>query len=253
MLKLIIPSYQVNPHFKLSKVKIEINKGEIFSLIGKSGSGKSTVAKIAVGMNLSVDSSIKSNEVELNSNIERLIPQFTLAGYVPQSLHLKPYHSVEDYLNYLFQKETQINKNKLIRRYVHIFHIKHLLKSKIHMLSGGEKQKIALIEAVSKPIEYLILDEPFSQLDTEQKLEFTTIIQDLIQNSQIPCLLISHDISDVIRLSQKIGIMDKGNIIFQGNMSKFWSSKNKIATKLKHAMIFWKQETDILINNQNMI
>lgn len=253
MLQIIIPSYQVNPHFKLSQVKIEIDKGEIYSLIGKSGSGKSTVAKIAVGLTLSIDSSIKSSGNELNNNNERLIPQFKLAGYVPQSLHLKPHHSVEDYLNYLFQKETELNKAKLIRRYVRMFHIKHLLKSKIQILSGGEKQKIALIEAVSNPIQYLILDEPFSQLDTEQKLEFSTIIQELIQSSQIPCLLISHDLSDIIRLSQKIGIMEKGKVVFQGSRTKFWNSKNKIAQRLKHAMVAWKEETDIWINNQNMI
>jgi ABC-type multidrug transport system ATPase subunit len=251
MLQIIIPSYQVNPHFKLSQVKIEINRGEIFSLIGKSGSGKSTIAKIAVGLNLSINSSIKLNGNELNNNNERLIPQFTLAGYVPQSLHLKPNHSVEEYLHYLFQKENEINKAKIIRHYVHMFHIKHLLKSKIQMLSGGEKQKIALIEAVSNPIEYLILDEPFSQLDTEQKIEFSAIIQDLINSSQIPCLLISHDLSDIIRLSQKIGIMEKGKVVFRGSRTKFWNSKNKIVQRLKNAMITWKNETDIWIKNQN--
>ena len=253
MLQIFIPSYQVNHHFILSNVKIEINKGEIFSLIGKSGSGKSSVAKIAVGLTLSVDSSIKSNGIEVNHNNERLIPQFNIAGYVPQSLHLKPHHSVEEYLDYLFQKETSTNKAKLIKRYVRIFHIQHLLKSKIQMLSGGERQKIALIEAVSRPIEYLILDEPFSQLDTEQKLEFTEIIQELIKLKQIPCLLISHDLGDVVRLSQIIGIMEKGKVVFQGNREKFWNSKNKIALRLKSAMILWKIETDKLINIQNKI
>lgn len=253
MLQIFIPSYQVNSHFFLTNVKIEIHEGEIFSLIGKSGSGKSTVAKIVVGLNLSEESSIKSNGKEVNHNCERLIPQFILAGYVPQSLHLKPNHSVEEYLDFLFQKETTANKVKLIMHYVRIFHIQHLLKSKIQMLSGGERQKIALIEAVSRPIEYLILDEPFSQLDTEQKLEFTTIIQDLIKIKKIPCLLISHDLSDIIRLSQKIGIMEKGKIVFQGSRTKFWNSKNKIAQRLKNAMLLWKTETDILINNQNKI
>ena len=252
MLQIFIPRYQVNPHFKLSKVKIEIKRGEIFSLIGKSGSGKSTVAKIAVGLNLAIESSIRSKGVEINVNSERLIPQFTQSGYVSQSLHLKPNHTVEEYLDYLFQKETLINKAKLIKHYIQMFHIKHLLKSKIQMLSGGERQKIALIEAVSRPIEYLILDEPFSQLDTEQKLEFTSIVKELIQFNQIPCLLISHDLSDIIRLSQKIGIMENGKIVFQGSRLKFWHSKNKIALRLKNAMLSWKQETDTWINNLNI-
>ncbi len=253
MLKIIIPSYQVNPHFKLSNIKIGIKKGEIYSLIGKSGSGKSTVAKITVGINISNESSIISNDNELNNSTDRLIPQFTSAGYVPQSLHLKPHHTVQEYLDYLFQKELNFEKAKSIKKYIKLFHIQTILDSKIHQLSGGERQKIALIEAISKPIEYLVLDEPFSQLDTEQKIEFTSIIREVISFKQIPCLLISHDLSDVIRLSQKIGIAEKGKIIFQGDIQKFWKSKNSIAKRLKLALISWKNQTDLLINNQNLI
>jgi ABC-type multidrug transport system ATPase subunit len=253
MLKIIVPSYQVNPHFKLSNIKIGIKKGEIYSLIGKSGSGKSTVAKIAVGINVSDESSILSNDKELNETTDRLIPQFTCAGYVPQSLHLKPHHTVRDYLDFLFQKETKISQAKSLTRYIKLFHIHAILDSKIHQLSGGERQKLALIEAISKPIDYLVLDEPFSQLDTEQKLEFTNIIREVITSKQIPCLLISHDLSDVIRLSQKIGIAEKGKIIFQGDNQKFWKSKNSVVCRLKNAMITWKNQTDQLLKNQSLL
>ncbi len=249
MLQIIIPSYQVNPHFKLSKIKIDIKNGEIYSLIGKSGSGKSTVAKLAVGLHLSLDLSVQSNKKEINVNSERLIPQFPQAGYVPQSLHLKPHHTVREYLDLLFQKETNSNKLKLTQKYIKLFHIEKILTSKIQLLSGGERQKIALIEAVSKPIEYLILDEPFSQLDSEQKLEFIDIIQTLISENQIPCLLISHDVSDIIRLSNRIGLMEKGKLVFKGDLGMFWQTTNKHAARLKNAMLQWKKETDLQINN----
>jgi ABC-type multidrug transport system ATPase subunit len=123
------------------------------------------------------------------------------------------------------------------------------LHAKIIQLSGGERQKIALIEAVSQPIEYLVLDEPFSQLDTEQKIEFIQIIQDLVAYKQIPCLLISHDLVDIIKMSNKLGIIEKGKIAFQGGWDKFWGSTNKIALRLKQAMLNWKIETDSLLNN----
>lgn len=249
MLQIIIPSYQVNPHFKLSKIKIDIKNGEIFSLIGKSGSGKSTVAKLAVGLHLSLDLSVQSNNKEVNVNSERLIPQFPQAGYVPQSLYLKPHHTVGEYLDLLFQKETNSNKLKLTRKYIKLFHIEKIIQSKIQLLSGGERQKLALIEAVSKPIEYLILDEPFSQLDSEQKLEFIEIIQSLISESQIPCLLISHDVSDIIRLSNRIGLMEKGKLVFKGDLGAFWQTTNKHAARLKNAMLQWKKETDLQINS----
>jgi ABC-type multidrug transport system ATPase subunit len=239
MLKIFIPSYQVNPHFGLSNVKIEIKAGEIYTLVGKSGSGKSTVAHIVVGLTKAEGSSILINKKELNAGaLDRLIPQFKQAGYVPQNLHLKPHHTVSAYLDMLFQRLTEKERHKTIQHYLRLFH-----------MSGGERQKIALIEAVSQPIEYLVLDEPFSQLDTEQKIEFIQIIQDLVAYKQIPCLLISHDLVDIIKMSNKLGIIEKGKIAFQGGWDKFWGSTNKIALRLKQAMLNWKIETDSLLNN----
>jgi ABC-type multidrug transport system ATPase subunit len=250
MIKIFIPRYQVNPHFGLSKIKIEIKAGEIYTLVGKSGSGKSTVAHIVVGLTKCEGASILVNQLELNGGIDRLIPQFKQAGYVPQNLHLKPHHTVLDYLAMLFQRLPHKEKEKTIKYYIRLFHIKHLLHTKIIQLSGGERQKIALLEAVSQPIEFLVLDEPFSQLDTEQKIEFTTIIQELIAHKKIPCLLISHDLLDILKMSAKLGVIKNGKIAFQGKWENFWNSKNKIANSLKQAILNWKIETDILLNNQ---
>lgn len=248
MLKITIPRYQVNPHFSLSNIKIEIKKGEIFTLVGKSGSGKSTVALISVGLKTCPEASVTIHDIELNSGIDRLIPQFKSAGYVPQNLHLKPHHTVLDYLEMLFQRLSDNNRKKTIIYYVQLFHIKHLLGSKINQLSGGERQKIALLEAVSQDIEYLVLDEPFSQLDTEQKMEFIKIIKELIKFKNIPCLLISHDLVDILKTSNKLGLVERGKIAFQGNWKKFWLSNNKVALRLKEAMIHWKNETDEVLN-----
>lgn len=250
MLKIFIPRYQVNHHFGLSNIKIEIKAGEIYTLVGKSGSGKSTVAHIVVGLTKNEESSILINQKELNTEIDRIIPQFKQVGYVPQNLHLKPHHTVLDYLAMLFQRLSLKEKDKTIKYYIRLFHIKHLLNTKIIQLSGGERQKMALLEAVSQPIEFLVLDEPFSQLDTEQKIEFSTIIQELIEYKKIPCLLISHDLIDILKMSDKLGIIKNGKIAFQGKWDNFWKSKNKIANSLKQAIINWKKETDYLINSQ---
>ncbi|MFM7021320.1 MAG: ATP-binding cassette domain-containing protein [Aquirufa sp.] len=249
MLKISIPRYQVNPHFSLSNLKIGIQNGEIFTLVGKSGSGKSTVALLAVGLKSCPEASIIINDKELNNGVDRLIPQFKSAGYVPQNLHLKPHHTVQAYLEMLFQRMTEKERNKTIKYYIQLFHIQHLLESKINQLSGGERQKIALLESVSQDIEYLVLDEPFSQLDTAQKIEFIQIIQELINFKHIPCLLISHDLVDILKMSHKLGIIENGKMAFQGKWDKFWISKNKIAIRLKNAIFDWKKETDSILSN----
>ena len=124
-----------------------------------------------------------------------------------------------------------------------------MINSKIINLSGGERQKLALIQAFSLPIKALVLDEPFSQLDTEQKIDLINLVKTEVEENNIPCLLISHDISDILKLSSEIGIIENGKIVFQGNWQKFKTSKNKQANKLKNALIYWKEQTDQLIGN----
>ena len=116
-------------------------------------------------------------------------------------------------------------------------------------LSGGEKQKLGILNAISEPIEYLVLDEPFSQLDTEQKLEFATIIQEIIEIKNIPCLLISHDLSDVLKLSHSIGIINQGKIILNGDIQKLLKSQNKTVINLKNALFNWHDLNHSIIEN----
>lgn len=253
MLFIHIKDYQVNSHFGLSNIKIKVKPKEIFALIGKSGSGKSTVAKIAIGVQACDNATIQLNEQELNTGLDRLIPQFKQVGYVPQNLHLKPHHTVAEYIAMLLQRETLSKQLTLTKYYVKLFNIQHLLSSKINQLSGGERQKIALIEAIAKPVGYLVLDEPFSQLDTEQKIEFSSIIRQLVTDLKIPCLLISHDVSDILKLSDQVGILNQGKLVFQGNWMKFSRSKNKYVIRLKDAFLSWKKTTDLIIDNLNIL
>jgi len=251
MLKIRIKNHQVNNHFQLSNIRINVLPGEIFALIGKSGSGKSTIAKLAVGLLPNEYYSIIINGKELNDHNERLIPQFFKAGYLPQNLHLKPFHTVLDFLNIIFQKS--ISPQKEIKKYVKIFHLEKIIHTQVINLSGGEKQKLGILNAISEPIEYLVLDEPFSQLDTEQKLEFSSIIKAIIEFKNIPCLLITHDLSDVLKLSHLIGIINQGKIILNGDLQKFIKSENKTVINLKNALFQWQESNQLIIENLKML
>ena len=94
-----------------------------------------------------------------------------------------------------------------------------------------------------------MLDEPFSQLDTEQKLEFSQIIASIVNERAIPCVLISHDLTDILQLSDSVGIMENGKLIFQGSWAKFKASSNTVVLRLKKAIFDWDNQMKGLINN----
>ncbi|MEY4525083.1 ATP-binding cassette domain-containing protein [Aquirufa novilacunae] len=249
MLTIGIKKHQVTSHFALSNIQIKVKSGEIYALIGKSGSGKSTIAKLLVGLSIDSEYSIKINSKELNDGLDRLIPQFKQAGYVPQTLHLKPHHTVYNYAQVLFQYLPNNQQDTIITKYLKQFYLIKQKDTKVASLSGGERQKLALLEAISQPISYLVLDEPFSQLDTEQKLEFSQIIASVVAERAIPCVLISHDLTDILQLSQSVGIMEKGKLVFQGSWDKFKNSPNAVVIRLKQAILSWDDQMKGLINN----
>jgi ABC-type multidrug transport system ATPase subunit len=249
MLTIGIKKHQVTSHFALSNIQIKVKSGEIYALIGKSGSGKSTIAKLLVGLSIDSEYSIKINSKELNDGLDRLIPQFKQAGYVPQTLHLKPHHTVYNYAQVLFQYLPNNQQDTIITKHLKQFYLIKQKDTKVASLSGGERQKLALLEAISQPISYLVLDEPFSQLDTEQKLEFSQIIASVVAERAIPCVLISHDLTDILQLSQSVGIMEKGKLVFQGSWDNFKTSPNAVVIRLKQAILSWDDQMKGLINN----
>ncbi|MEY2792027.1 MAG: hypothetical protein RJA76_19 [Bacteroidota bacterium] len=251
MLKIKINLHQVNNQFSLNKINLKIKSGTIFALIGKSGSGKSTIAKICSGELISKEASITLNELELNTNHERLIREFEQIGYVPQNLHLKPHHTILEFLEMLYQSKTKLESKKIIQTISKEFNLEPIILSKISSLSGGERQKLALIQAISKPIKSLVLDEPFSQLDTLQKQEISDIIEGIVKKLQIPCLMISHDIIDVVRLSNSLGVIHNGKVIFIGNWNKFYSNTNKKIIELRLGIDRYLKQTKEIIQFLN--
>lgn len=193
-----------NPLIK--DLNFTVNKGEFVSFIGESGSGKTTFLKCLAGLE-----KINSGSIELNGNILNnensfVEPNKRKIGFVFQDYPLFPH------LNVLENISINLEKNffSKIDYILDLTNLKHLKKRFPDQLSGGEQQRVCLARALVREPELLLLDEPFSNLDSNIKATIQEEIHKIIKETKTTTILVTHDISDTFNISDKILIFKAG-------------------------------------------
>lgn len=189
----------------------EIPDRGVTALMGRSGSGKTSVIKILLGLEKSKSMSwmFGSEDLAQVETPDRRI------GVVYQSYELFPHMTAEE--NILFAaKARQLSTADSAKKLSHLsqkLQIKNILDRKAKVLSGGEKQRVALARALISNPRILFLDEPFSALDEELRQDARLLVRQLIDEAQIPALLITHDERDIQVLANKITKIRDGKLI----------------------------------------
>jgi len=191
----------------------------ITGLFGPSGAGKSTLLSCISGLtdpdhgHISVD-----GRILFDSETHTSIPAYKRRiGMVFQDSRLLPNYSVEGNLKYGMTRSQRKNKEK-IRQIAETLEISHLLKRSIRDLSGGEKQRIALGRAILSEPSFLLLDEPFSALDQKLTRKVIDYINAAHRLTSIPMVIVSHDITTILELTEHIVVLENGECIARGNI-----------------------------------
>lgn len=199
--------------FELKSISFVQHKYQKIAIAGETGSGKTTLMKIAAGL-INPDQGNVYYQDERLKRVpeEKLIPGHKGIAYLSQHFDLPHFLRVEQALEYAAELDVAEAS-----RLFSICHIDHLLKRRTDQLSGGERQRIALARVlVSKP-GLLLLDEPFSNSDPSHKLVLKSIIHNLGEELGITCMMISHDPSDSLPWADNIIVMRDGKIVQQGS------------------------------------
>ncbi len=195
-------------HFLLD-VQFDIGK-EIAVLYGPSGSGKTTILHTIAGLVKPQSGFIKLRDRILfqDKTFNVPVPKRNI-GYVFQQYALFPHMTVWENIQYGMKSES------LARNMMKELHIDHLLHQYPHEISGGERQRTALIRALATEPDLLLLDEPFSALDDETKeISYEQLIT-LHEKWEIPIILVTHNQYDVEKLANKILSIEAGKIFNQ--------------------------------------
>lgn len=188
----------------LSDVSFSIAPGEFVSIVGPSGCGKSTLLSIIAGLIQPEYGAIYLNGSLLSENSSRI-------GYMLQHDHLFEWRSIYRNIllgaeiNHMLTPEIKKRASELLEQYG----LSGFRHSKPSELSGGMRQRAALIRTLLLNPELLLLDEPFSALDYQTRLTVSDDIGQIIRKSGKTALLVTHDLSEAISLSDRIIILSK--------------------------------------------
>jgi len=191
-------------------INLDIQKGDFVALSGLSGSGKTTLLRIIAGLEEAEGNIIIDGESWLDSK-SSLPVQKRQIGFVFQDYALFDNMSVEQ--NLLYVKKDKALANKLLE----ITELKELAKRMPNTLSGGQKQRVSLCRAMMNSPKLLLLDEPLSALDPSMRTKLQNEILTLHKEFGTTTIMVSHDPSEISRLSNRVVVLEQGKIINDGN------------------------------------
>ncbi|MDP4285280.1 MAG: ATP-binding cassette domain-containing protein [Bacteroidota bacterium] len=212
-------------------VDIEIEQGKLITLYGNSGAGKTSILRMIAGL-LQADKGL----IFVNQNTWFdsqkgicLKPQQRKIGFVFQDYALFPNMTVKENLVYALEK----GQNKeIINELISIIELGDLQGRKPESLSGGQKQRVALARALVRKPEILMLDEPLSAIDIKMRNLLQDYILKVHKEFNLTTILVSHEIGEVIKMSDTIFVIDNGKIIKQGKPIEVFSNK-KVSGKFQ--------------------
>lgn len=217
MLKVHSLNFAYKENQILKDITFEIDPGEIVCLLGKSGSGKSTLLRCLAELE------VGQGRIEFSS--KKVEKGKSAIGFVFQDGALFPHMKVGDQIAYGLKGGLKKNREKVMET-AKLFEIEHLLNSYPDEISGGEAQRVAIARSLICEPNLLILDEPFSSLDTVLRKRLAVDLRDILKKRGVTALFVTHDQEEAYLLSDRIGVMHQGRLLQYAKANELYHKPN---------------------------
>jgi len=205
----------------LNGLSLSISKGEIVSVVGSSGSGKTTLLRILSGLEIPESGSINLDDVVVNSSDIFIPPEKRNCSLVFQDYALFPNMTM---LENIYFGENSENNKEIVSELIHVTNIEKILNKYPHECSGGEQQRVALVRSMATQPNVILMDEPLSNLDFHLKSKISLMISEIIKRYSTTAIIVTHDIMDAMKISDRIIVIDNGIILQDGSPKEIYES-----------------------------
>lgn len=199
----------------VKNINLTIKEGELFALLGTNGAGKTTTIKMLSTLILPTEGEIKIAGYDIAKDSVKIKE---IVNVSPQETAIAPNLTVKENLDFMAGVYKIKNKNEKIDELVKTFKLQEVLKQKAKTLSGGWQRKLSIAISLINDPKVLFLDEPTLGLDVLARRDLWAVIESL--KGKITIILTTHYMEEAESLSDRVGIMDKGNLIAVGTVKE---------------------------------
>ncbi len=210
-------------------VSFDLENGEIMTLVGPSGCGKTTTLRLIAGLERPDAGLICLNEQEVASATHFVPPEHRGVGMVFQDHALFPHLNVFDNVAFGLRGRKPADIKDQVSKMLDLVGLSALEKRFPHALSGGERQRVALARALAPRPVLVLMDEPFSSLDTDLRLEMREQVRILLKAMQATVIFVTHDQEEALYMGDRLAVFQRGKLeqvgtpeqIFQASATRF--------------------------------
>jgi sulfate/thiosulfate transport system ATP-binding protein len=200
--------------FVVDDVSLEVTDGELFVLLGASGSGKSTILRMIAGLSTPSSGRILLHERDVTA----LTPQERGTGFVFQNYSIFRHMSVSENIEFglKIRKVPRPERTQKREQLLDLVGLNGLGNRYAHQLSGGQQQRVALARALAYEPNVLLLDEPFGALDVKIRAQLRRSLKGIQRRLGVTAILVTHDQEEAFELADRIGVLERGRLLEVG-------------------------------------
>ena len=200
----------------LDGFNLNLESGDIFALLGDSGSGKSSALRFIAGLERANLGSVALDGNNLSDGGAHSVkPELREIGMVFQDYALFPHMTVFENISFGINQLSKKERIEKVRNLLDLISLSGIEKKYPHQLSGGEQQRVSLARSLATSPKLLLLDEPFSSLDKSNRDQLVKQVREILKNAGVTSILVTHDETEAEVFADKVGIINKKKLLIK--------------------------------------